>query len=169
MYSDPIAYFITCTCYGTWLPGDDRGWIRWHSGHQPPRPLLCHWCHDRMHEPMVILNDSERSLVETTVCDHCVYRNWELYRVNCRTTHFHVVLAAPGVDGGKVRDQLKAWSTRRLRESQQPTDECPPSRTHWWARGGSVRVIFDEGSLAAAIEYAGEGQQRGGSHAAKQQ
>ena len=21
MYSDPLAYFITWTCYGTWLPG----------------------------------------------------------------------------------------------------------------------------------------------------
>ena len=25
---DPIAYFLTWTSYGTWLPGDDRGWNR---------------------------------------------------------------------------------------------------------------------------------------------
>ena len=25
---EPIAYFITWTTYGTWLPGDERGWSR---------------------------------------------------------------------------------------------------------------------------------------------
>jgi hypothetical protein len=24
--ADPIAYFLTWTTYGTWLPGDERGW-----------------------------------------------------------------------------------------------------------------------------------------------
>ena len=23
----PLAYFLTWTTYGTWLPGDERGWI----------------------------------------------------------------------------------------------------------------------------------------------
>ena len=35
MYDDPLAFFITWTTYGTWLPGDDRGWVKWHQGHQP--------------------------------------------------------------------------------------------------------------------------------------
>jgi hypothetical protein len=39
MYSDPLAYFITWTCYGTWLPGDDRGWTKWHKGEIIPQPL----------------------------------------------------------------------------------------------------------------------------------
>ena len=25
---EPLAYFITWTTYGTWLPGDERGWNR---------------------------------------------------------------------------------------------------------------------------------------------
>jgi hypothetical protein len=25
---EPLAYFPTWTTYGTWLPGDDRGWRR---------------------------------------------------------------------------------------------------------------------------------------------
>ncbi len=24
---DPIAFFITWPTYGTWLPGDERGWV----------------------------------------------------------------------------------------------------------------------------------------------
>ena len=25
---DPLAFFLTWTTYGTWLPGDERGWSR---------------------------------------------------------------------------------------------------------------------------------------------
>lgn len=40
MYDDPLAYFITWTTYGTWLPGDPRGWVEYHHGHQLPDPIL---------------------------------------------------------------------------------------------------------------------------------
>jgi hypothetical protein len=29
---DPLAYFLTWATYGTWLPGDERGWIQYHRG-----------------------------------------------------------------------------------------------------------------------------------------
>jgi len=34
--SDPLAYFITLTTYGTWLPGDDLGWVNEGQGFQLP-------------------------------------------------------------------------------------------------------------------------------------
>src|SRR2546430_11024925 len=35
----PLAYHITWTTYGTWLPGDDRGWVKkGSSAVQPPDP-----------------------------------------------------------------------------------------------------------------------------------
>jgi hypothetical protein len=24
---EPLAYFLTWTAYGSWLPGDERGWV----------------------------------------------------------------------------------------------------------------------------------------------
>ena len=33
---DPIAFFITVATYGTWLPGDQRGWVEYHKGWQMP-------------------------------------------------------------------------------------------------------------------------------------
>ena len=32
----PLAWFITWTTYGTWLPGDDRGWTERGKGSQLP-------------------------------------------------------------------------------------------------------------------------------------
>jgi hypothetical protein len=28
MHGDPIGYFLTWVTYGTWLPGDARGWVQ---------------------------------------------------------------------------------------------------------------------------------------------
>ena len=33
---EPLAYFLTWTTYGTWLPGDDRGWTDSKLGWQAP-------------------------------------------------------------------------------------------------------------------------------------
>ena len=45
-----ITCFITWTTYGTWLPGDGRGWRKKRESHQPPQPLLEAWCRDRLSE-----------------------------------------------------------------------------------------------------------------------
>ena len=38
---EPIAYFITWTTYGTWLPGEERGWRRrGEADIQPPNVLF---------------------------------------------------------------------------------------------------------------------------------
>lgn len=36
MNDDPIAYFLTWVTYGTWLPGDERGWVDYQQGFQLP-------------------------------------------------------------------------------------------------------------------------------------
>jgi len=37
---EPIAYLITWTTYGTWLPGDERGWQKKNrTGEQSPNQL----------------------------------------------------------------------------------------------------------------------------------
>jgi hypothetical protein len=36
--ADPLAYFLTWTTYGTWLPGDERGWVERPGQFRPPTP-----------------------------------------------------------------------------------------------------------------------------------
>ena len=35
---EPLAYFLTWPIYGTWLPGDERGWVEYRHGWQLPDP-----------------------------------------------------------------------------------------------------------------------------------
>ncbi len=164
MVDDPLAYFMTWTCYGTWLPGDERGWTKWHKGDHVPQPLLAGWCREQMAEKPVVLNHVQRAIVEETIFRHCERRHWRLHATNCRSNHCHAVVTASSHDGEQVRDQLKAWSTRKLKEHQRVLDGAEAKlREHWWTRKGSVRYLFDEESLEAAIVYTVEAQDTGGS------
>jgi len=164
MYSDPLAYFITWTCYGTWLPGDDRGWTKWHKGEVLPQPLLANWCLEKMTEEPLFLTEGQRMIVNETVALHCQIRGWYLHAVNCRSNHCHAVVTANSHDGEQVRDQLKSWCKRKLKEEQRSKGlESKDVREKWWTGNGSARYLFDEESLEAAIRYTLEAQDDGGS------
>ncbi len=145
--ADVIGYFLTCTSYGTWLPGDRRGWQQWHKGWQRPSPLLEDYSRNIMTEDAVTLSAEQRSNIEATIHKHCEIRNWHLWAVNCRTNHVHVVVTALDCDGTIVRDQFKAWCTRNLKLA------FDPNKKNWWAEGGYIDELETEDELASAIEY----------------
>ena len=152
---DPLAYFLTWTTYGTWLPGDERGWVLKRKGFQLPNLVTRQLAADRMTETFCVLDDAQRGIVERTIAEHCRIRGWHLFTQNCRTNHVHVVVAAD-LEPERVRDQLKAWGTRRLKEHCH--EHGVRERLNWWTTGGSGRLIGDEESLEAVIRYVVEGQ-----------
>ena len=154
MYDDPLGYFLTWTTYGTWLPGDERGWMKWHHGYQLPDKRFRVAAKKAMVEPALTLDSRQRQVVEDTIAKHCDIRGWLLHVVNCRTNHVHVVVTAPGYDPKVVRDQFKAWCTRKLKDIERLAAVSPGQiRTHWWTEGGSERFLNDDPSLDAAIQY----------------
>ena len=90
---EPLAYFLTWPTYGTWLPGDERGWVEYCQGWQLPDPARKREAQARMTEDACLLNQEQRQLVESTIADHCRVREWTLYAVNCRSNHVHVIVA----------------------------------------------------------------------------
>jgi len=159
---DPLAYFLTWPTYGTWLPGDPRGWAKKGQGFQPPDPMREREAKARMTEDACLLDVDQRQLVERTIADHCAIRKWQMHAVNCRTNHVHVVVTAdrqPEI----VRDQFKAWCTRKLKGmslARRGADNQEDSsvRLKWWAEGGSRIFLNDEASVEAAIQYVRDGQ-----------
>jgi hypothetical protein len=112
-----VAYFITWTTYGTWLPGDKRGWVKkGYSGIQPPDWQIEDMARERMIEEAVALTTSQRSIVENTIQAHCDIRKWKMHAANARTNHVHVVVTADR-DPDTVMDQLKAWCSRKLSDA----------------------------------------------------
>ncbi|HVC93801.1 MAG TPA: hypothetical protein VND64_08925 [Pirellulales bacterium] len=157
---DPLAFFMTWSTYGTWLPGDERGWVEYRHGWQLPDLARKLEAAAKMTEDACILDDEQRGLVERTISEHCDKRRWELFAVNCRTNHLHIVVGAHR-EPDEMRSQFKAWCTRRLKELDAQRAETASTgtvREKWWAERGSRRYVNDKASLAAAIAYVTEGQ-----------
>ena len=149
--SKPLAYLISWTTYGAWLPGDSRGWVKDDTpGVQAPDSVRWHDASERLKHPPVKLDVSQRSIVEQTIREHCEIRHWHLHAVNARTNHVHVVVTAER-EPENVMDQFKAWCSRRLNERAQNSQR-------WWTKHGSTKWINDEEYLNNAITYVLEKQ-----------
>ena len=81
---DPIAYFITWSTYGTWLPGDQRGWVEYRRGWQLPDPIRQLEAAARMTEDACRLTPEQRDAVHQQIAETCRYRGWTVHAVNCR-------------------------------------------------------------------------------------
>ena len=150
-----LAYHIVWTTYGTWLPGDERGWIKKNThGIQPPDPALQQQARDRMVEETVVLSAAQRTLVEHTIREHCRIRKWPLHAVNVRTNHIHVVVTAD-CDANEVMNQLKAWCSRKLSDAAglENTVAVKAGRRRWFTEGGDKELIDNEAYLHNAIQY----------------
>jgi hypothetical protein len=157
-----LAYHIVWTTYGTWLPGDWRGWVKkCISGIQPPDTKREQAARDRMVETEVLLTPEQRAIVERTVTDHCRIRRWTLtlHAVNARTNHVHVVVTA-NCDPDVARDQFKAWCSRKLSDAVSLTIAVAKKagRGHRFTEGGDAEIIGDTEYLANAIRYVIDGQ-----------
>ncbi|MBI4578606.1 MAG: transposase [Planctomycetes bacterium] len=151
--SEPLAYFLTWTCHGTWLHGDERGSVDdEHSGWGQPLLDLdeprAGQERSQMSGQPVTLDERQRQVVRETIAAHCRIRNWDLITLNVRTNHVHVVVAAPGTAPEKVLGEFKAWATRRLREAG-----FARANERLWTEHGSTRYLWNEERLRAAISY----------------
>ncbi|MEX0784131.1 MAG: transposase [Dehalococcoidia bacterium] len=157
---DLLAYFITFRCYGTWLPGDERGWVnRQHNVRGtpmlPPRPALEDRKRGALRHPPARLTDAMRVAVEDSIRETCAYRDWELAAVNARTNHVHMVVSADGMAPEEVMRQVKAWATRRSREAGLWEPRRP-----LWSDHGSTVYLWSEAQVQAAVWYVLDGQDK---------
>jgi REP element-mobilizing transposase RayT len=171
----PLAYFLTWTTYGTWLPGDARGWVDKHQSgpevpYQAPDRRRERAAKARMKESPVILTPRAREVVEAALRETCSYRGWTVHALSGRTNHVHIVVTTPDLTPGWVMRTLKAYATRALNRLEAAAGTAPacqrglvkascdhgapsPKRQRWWTEDGSKRYINDERSLAAAVHY----------------
>ncbi len=150
--SDPLAYFLTFTTYGTWLHGRGPGSVdRDHNvpGTEflPPNPALEAARRASMRQEPYLLDQPRRGVVLSTLIEVCSHRKWQLWAAHVRSNHVHVVVTSPDLPE-KVMSDLKAWASRRLREAF--AESADRDR---WTQHGSTRWINDESSFVRAIQY----------------
>ncbi|MCA8912674.1 MAG: transposase [Planctomycetes bacterium] len=149
----PIAFLITFTTYGTRLHGDERGTVdkahnQYGTPHRPQDDKLEAHRKKLMKHESTLISPAMRRIIRLTIMEVCETRGWRLAALNIRTNHVHVVVSFHGVRATKMMGDLKAYSTRNLRNANLvAADE------NVWTAGGSTRAIFDEDGLWRAVDY----------------
>jgi REP element-mobilizing transposase RayT len=155
-HAEPIAYFLTWTTYGSWLPGDERGWFDRSGNRHASNPLVRRLATHRMREEQVVLSQTQRKDVERCIARLTTTWGWHLHAVQCRTEHVHVVVTTSGQSHRTALKLYKMWCSRML-GSQQGLGAARP-RVRWWTRGGSTRLVYDERGLENVVVYVRECQ-----------
>lgn len=106
-----LAYFITFSTYGTWLPGTAKGRgsvDRRHNVYGTPFLAPDEGRQDRaarrMTGPPYILGETARTIVRDAIVELCKEANWTLLALHVRTNHVHVVLSAEREPGRLMSD-----------------------------------------------------------------
>lgn len=155
--TSPLGLFITWTVYGTFLPGDRRGWRHRSAGDTPDRPLLERWHRNRLNHDVVLLDAEMRDVTEAAIREICEVRTWTLWALSARSNHVHVVVTAPDYKPSLVRDQLKAKATRELRQSFDLWQDRPV-----WTEKGDIEYLDSDSEIEQCVVYVTEAQDRKG-------
>lgn len=148
----PLAYFITFTCYGTWLHGEkpisvDR------LNNTPGTDFLSFnskrsgLVKKQMSETPYFLDELRRLIVLQAIMEVCSYRQWVLLAAHVRSNHVHCVIHAI-LQPEQIMNTIKSYASRHLNKATLEAD-----RVNRWTRHGSTRYLWKETEVEATIQY----------------
>ncbi|OWY70465.1 hypothetical protein B7486_16945 [cyanobacterium TDX16] len=155
------AWLLTWTTYGTWLPGDARGFVSraprndgGHAKRNSPESTydvaqgdLQESARSRMQGIPVLLTEDHATVVLKAIEEAAARHGISLVAMAIMKDHVHVLCQAE-LDGSEIQKLIKGISSRRL-GMEFKLSESP----RWWTEGGSKRYIQKGEDLTAAIEY----------------
>jgi REP element-mobilizing transposase RayT len=157
----PFALHITWTCYGTWLPGDERGHVsnlplpeggflpKENTPRTPYRPgdeFTHHRARSLQKQDAVFLTAKQAEVVAASLCRAAQTRAWRIVRGTVMANHAHMVLMDCPDDGPAVRRSLKGTSNADL-------NDHVGHNQRWWTAGGSDRYKNDWPAIEDAVQY----------------
>ena len=102
---------------------------------------------ESMRQKPARLSSTQRDFVDEAIREVCSHREYLLYALNIRSNHVHAVISK-SLDPEKIVNDLKAYSTRRLR-----LEGTIPANSKVWSRGASTRYLWKPRHLEAAVDY----------------
>jgi REP element-mobilizing transposase RayT len=157
-------WLITSTTYGTWLPGDARGFVSTVKDQDGPRirhnelgtpydadvPELQCSARSLLKGTPVYLSAAQAVVVKDQFLETATYRRWRLHATAVMANHFHAVVESPEeVHSTKILADLKSYASRALNCRWQK-----PASGTWWTESGSRRSLSSEERITDAILYA---------------
>jgi REP element-mobilizing transposase RayT len=156
-------WLLTWTTYGTWLPGDERGFVGplddrkggWVIHNVPGTPYdsdikgIRKYSANILKCPPIFLNEEQALAIAEQFHETARIRKWELIAFAIISNHVHLVVGVPGdPEPETILRDFKAYASGRLNKRWKK----PKSET-WWTESGSKRKLVDEPSLLGAVRY----------------
>jgi REP element-mobilizing transposase RayT len=143
--SEIIGYMATWTTYGTWLPGDERGYVNNKGQTLPSDKELLQRSKELQKYPTVILNNQEKKFAQQIILDEAYKINHKIIALTVCTNHVHL-LAKPNQQS--IEDIIRRYkniTTRAFWEYGR--------KGKIWTRGFDKQFCYTIKELTARIIY----------------
>jgi len=139
-----LGYLLTWTTYGTWLQGDERGYVK--------NGKICGGNKNLMQtnkrsqlQKAIKLSKVQRQLMQEAIRKEAVLQGQHIYALSVKSTHIHIVARYTPQPIYKVVAYFKKAARLALKANGH--------NGKLWTRGFDKRFCFDQPSLEQRIEY----------------
>ena len=156
-------WLLTWTTYGTWLPGDVRGFVtevRDEDGQKVRHnqsgtpcdadvPGLRRYAQCLLKCEPVLLDGTQADALLAQFQETAAYRGWGLLAAAVMPNHVHLVVGVPGDPAPyTLLQSFKAYGSRALNRLAPR-----PASGTWWTESGSTRRLPHHQAVRAAVRY----------------
>ncbi len=156
-------WLLTWTTYGSWLPGDPRGFVgnvRDIDGDQVRHnipgtpydadiPALTNYVRENMTGPPVALSKLDADALIKQYLETARIRQWSLCAASVMFNHTHEVIGVPGdPDPQLLLETCKRWATRALLKIR-----ALPPNGEFWTVNGSKRKLPNQQAVHGGVIY----------------
>ena len=151
-----VGYHVVLSCYGLWLPGDDRGcwseawddmvgFVEPHTPHGGD-PVRKRMAAERMKHDPVRLGAAMIAVVGASIGRCAAAASWRVAAASIESTHTHLLLTYTPND---IDNTVKWLKDRTTKSVHRDTDHLGPV----WCRGKWRSFVFDGQAWSAARGY----------------
>jgi len=139
-----LGYMITWTTYGTWLQGDERGYVKNGQTH-PGNKVLLQRNKKSQSKDMVKLSRNQQKVVRKAIIEEAELQDQRIYALSVQSNHVHIVVKYTRQPISKIVAYYKK-SARLALKTTGHNDKL-------WTKGYDKRFCFDMAALEQRIKY----------------
>ena len=139
------GYMLTWTIYGTWLQGDEKGYVK-DGKVMGENPALMNSNIGSLVNEKVLLTGQHQEVVHQAIIQQSIMHKQRIYALSVASRHVHLVLEYIP----KLTIERAIWSYKYATNTALVKDGF---KGKVWTRGYDVRYCFDEESLRARVGY----------------